>query len=84
MKNEQVTQVKKVVSDFVIDQITQMIEDMSSNEFIERVMDMVEQEGIELDFDNEDTFEEVKDIVGEKVIPLMFRMSEFILEEEVD
>jgi hypothetical protein len=82
MKNDQVTQVQKLVSDFVIDQITQMVEDMSSNDFIERVMDRIEQEGIELDFDNEDTFEEVKDIVGEKVIPLLFKMTEFIVEEQ--
>ena len=81
MKNEQVTEVRKVVSDFVVDQITQMIEDMSSNDFIERIMDRLEEEGVELDLDNEDTFEEVKDIVGEKVIPLLFKMSEFILEE---
>jgi hypothetical protein len=82
MKNDQVTQVQKLVSDFVIDQITQMVEDMSSNDFIEQVMDRIEQEGIELDFDNEDTFEEVKDIVGERVIPLLFKMTEFIVEEQ--
>jgi hypothetical protein len=82
MTDDQVTQVQKLVSDFVIDQITQMVEDMSSNDFIERVMDRIEQEGIELDFDNEDTFEEVKDIVGEKVIPLLFKMTEFIVEEQ--
>jgi len=82
MKNEQVTQVQKLVSDFVIQQITDMVEDMSSNDFIERVMVMIEEEGVKLDFDNEDTFEEVKDIVGDKVIPLLFKMTEFILEEQ--
>lgn len=80
MTNDQVIQVQKVVSDFVIHQITDMIEDMSSHDFIERVMNMIEEEGIKLDFDSMDTFEEVKDIVGEKVIPLMIEMTEFILE----
>jgi hypothetical protein len=82
MKNDQVTQVQKLVSDLVIHQITDMVEDMSSYDFIERVMVMIEQEGIELDFDNVDTLEEVKDIVGEKVIPLLFKMTEFIVEEQ--
>ena len=82
MKNEQVTQVQKLVSDFVIQQITDMVEDMSSNDFIERVMVMIEEEGVKLDLDNEDTWEEVKDIVGEKVIPLLFKMTEFIVEEQ--
>jgi hypothetical protein len=82
MTNEQVTQVQKVVSDFVVDQITQMIEDMSSHDFIERIMDSLEQQGIKLDFDNVDTFEEVKDIVGDKVIPLMIEMTDLILQED--
>ena len=82
MTNDQVTQVQKLVSDYVIDQITQMVEDMSSRDFIERVIEMIEQEGVELDFDNENTFEEVKDIVGDKVIPLLFKMTEFIVEEQ--
>ena len=82
MTNDQVTQVQKLVSDYVIDQITQMVEDMSSQDFIERVIEMIEQEGVELDFDNENTFEEVKDIVGDKVIPLLFKMTEFIVEEQ--
>lgn len=82
MTNEQVIQVQKLVSDLVVDQITQMMEDMSSHDFIERIMDSLEQEGVELDFNNEDTFEEVKDIVGEKVIPLMIEMTDLILQEE--
>ena len=82
MTNDQVIQVQKLVSDLVVDQITQMMEDMSSHDFIERIMDSLEQEGVELDFDNENTFEEVKDIVGEKVIPLMIEMTDLILQEE--
>lgn len=82
MTNDQVTQVQKVVSDFMLDRITEMIEDMSSNDFIERVMTTLEEEGIKLDFDDEELFEDVKDIVGEKVIPLIMRVSELVLEDE--
>ena len=82
MTNDQVTQVQKVVSDFMLDRITEMIEDMSSNDFIERVMTTLEEEGIKLDFDDEELFEEVKDIVGDKVIPLIMRVSELVLEDE--
>jgi hypothetical protein len=52
-----------------------MIEDMSSHDFIERVMTTLEEGGIKLDFDDEELFEEVKDVVGEKVIPLIMEMS---------
>lgn len=82
MTDDQVTQVQKVVSDFMLDRITEMIEDMSSNDFIERVMTTLEEEGIKLDFDDEELFEDVKDIVGEKVIPLIMRVSELVLEDE--
>ena len=82
MTNDQVTQVQKLVNDLVIHQITDMIEEMSSHDFIERVMVMIEEEGIKLDFDSMDTFEEVKDIVGDKVIPLIIEMTDLILQEE--
>ena len=82
MTEEQVTQVKKVVSDFVVDQITQMIEDMSNHDFIERIMDRLEEEKIQLDYDNEELIEEVTEIVGDKVLPLMMKMTEFFIEED--
>jgi hypothetical protein len=75
MNQEQKVQVKKLVSDFVVDQITQMTEDMSSQDFLERVYDMIEQEGIKVDLDNSKTQNEIKSIVGNKVVPLIIKMT---------
>jgi len=82
MTDDQVIQVQKVVNNFVVDRITEMIEDMSSNDFIERIMVTLEEEGVKLNFDDEELFEEVKDVVGEKVIPLIMGMSELVFEDE--
>lgn len=83
MNQEQKVQVKKLVSDFVVDQITQMTEDMSSQDFLERVYDMIEQEGIKVDLDNPKTQNEIKSIVGNKVVPLMIKMTEYIIGREI-
>jgi hypothetical protein len=83
MNQEQKVQVKKLVSDFVVDQITQMTEDMSSQDFLERVYDMIEQEGIKVDLDNSKTQNEIKSIVGNKVVPLMIKMTEYIIGREI-
>lgn len=81
MTESQVTQVNKIVNGIITDTITQMIEDMSSNDFIEMVMDRLEEEGTDIDLEGEDTFEDVKDVVGESVIPLLMELTGIVLEK---
>lgn len=81
MTESQVTQVNKIVNGIITDTITQMIEDMSSNDFIELVMDRLEEEGTDIDLEGEDTFEDVKDVVGESVIPLLMELTGIVLEK---
>lgn len=83
MNQEQKEQVKKLVGDFVVDQITQMTNEMSSQDFLERLFDMIEREGIEVDLDDFETQNQIKSILGNKVLPLMIKMTEYIIGREI-
>jgi hypothetical protein len=83
MNKKNVTQVTEVVNGIIVDQLTQMIEDMSNRDFIEMIMDRLEQEGIELDYENEEVQEEITEIVGSKVIPLMLKITEYVVSKSL-
>jgi hypothetical protein len=69
---------KSIIMDEVVERLTQVIEGMSNNEFIELIMDKYYQEtGVNID---EEEFDEVRDLVGEKVLPLFNKVSEYIVE----
>jgi hypothetical protein len=80
MKEEQVKQINEVVSGIISDVLTQMIEDMSSNDFIETIMEKLEEEGTDIDLNDEDSFENIKEVVGNTMIPLLMRLSSVVLE----
>ncbi len=80
MKEEQVKQINEVVSGIISDVLTQMIEDMSSNDFIETIMEKLEEEGTDIDLNDEDSFENIKEVVGDTMIPLLMRLSSVVLE----
>lgn len=75
MNKEKVTE---VVNEVIFDRITQLIEEMSTNEFVEMITDMVQdQTGVEIETDEER--EEITDIIGSRVFPLLHKMNEYIL-----
>ena len=76
MNKEKVTQ---VVTDVINDKITQLIEEMSTNEFVDMIKDKLVENGIEFDDDNEEETEEIFEIVGSRVVPLLHKMSEYII-----
>ncbi len=76
MNKEKVTQ---VVTDVINDKITQLIEEMSTNEFVDMIKDKLVENGIEFDDDNEEEVEEIFEIVGNRVVPLLHKMSEYII-----
>jgi hypothetical protein len=80
MNKEKVTE---VVNGIIVDQLTQMIEDMSNHDFIEMVMDRLEREGMKLDFENEEVQEEITEIVGSRVIPLMLKITEYVVGKSI-
>jgi predicted house-cleaning noncanonical NTP pyrophosphatase (MazG superfamily) len=80
MNKEKVTQ---VVTDVINDKITQLIEEMSTNEFVDMIKDKLVENGIEFDDDNEEEVEEIFEIVGSRVVPLLHKMSEYIIGKEI-
>ena len=70
--------VLEVVNEVLVDKLTQLIEEMSTNEFVEMITDMVQdQTGVEIETDEER--EEITDIIGSRVFPLLHKMNEYIL-----
>jgi hypothetical protein len=74
MDKEKVTEVIKGI---IIDRTTQLVEDMSNHDFIEFVMDRLEEEGVEMDFENEGVQEEIHDLVGKQILPLLLKLMEW-------
>jgi hypothetical protein len=75
MNKEKVTE---VVNEVIFDRITQLIEEMTTNEFVDMVTDMVQdQTGVEIETDEER--EEVTNIIGDRVFPLLHKMNEYVL-----
>ena len=83
MNKENQKKVTDVVKGFIIDRTTQMVEDMSNHDFIEQVMDRLEEEGVELDFDSEDIQEQITDLVGKQVLPLLLKLMEWGIGKEL-
>ncbi len=76
MNREKVTQ---VVKGMIIDRITEMVEDMSNHDFVENVMDRLENEGVVMDFENEEVQEEITELIGTQVIPLLTKITEYVI-----
>jgi hypothetical protein len=83
MNKENQKKVTDVVKGFIIDRTTQMVEDMSNHDFIEQVMDRLQEEGVELDFDNEEVQEQISDLVGQQVLPLLLKLMEWGIGKEL-
>ena len=75
--------VNEIIQGIIIDRTTQLVEDMSSQDFIEVVMDKLQEEGIELDFDNENDQEEITELVGKQVLPLLHKLLEWGIGKEL-
>jgi hypothetical protein len=74
--------VLEVVNDVITERITSLIEEMSTNEFVEMISDMVyDQTGNSLETEEEQ--EELMEIIGSRVIPLLHKMSEYMVGHEI-
>jgi hypothetical protein len=60
--------VTEMVNDIIEDKITQFIESMCCDEFIEEVTDRIIEGGVPVDVENEEEVEEVREIIGSKVV----------------
>ena len=75
---------KSIITDEIVERLTQVIEEMSTNEFVDMICDKYTKETGE-DLEDEvsedtDTREIVRDMIGDKVFPLYGKMSEYIVE----
>ena len=76
MNREKVTQ---VVKGMIVDRLTEMVGDMSNHDFVENVMDRLENEGVVMDFENEEVQEEITELIGTQVIPLLTKITEYVI-----
>ena len=74
--------VLEIVNDVINDRITQMIEEISTNEFVDMICDKIHEE-TGFDVDDDDKREEVSDLIGSRVLPLLHKMSEYIIGVEI-
>jgi hypothetical protein len=75
--------VTEVIKGIIIDRTTQLVEDMSNQDFIEQVMDKLQEQEFELDFDSEEVQEEITDLVGKQVLPLLLKLMEWGIGKEL-
>ncbi len=79
-KNEKMLE---IVNDVINDRLTQMIEEMSTNEFVEMIGDMYkDQTGKDVDEGEDEDFDQqefVSEIVGSRVVPLLHKISEYVI-----
>jgi Mg/Co/Ni transporter MgtE len=65
----------EIVNEVINEKLENLMEEMSTNEFVEMITDMyVDQTGEVI----EDT-EEVQEIIGERVIPLLTKITEYVI-----
>ncbi len=60
--------VSEMVDDIINDKVTQFIESISCDEFIEEVTDSLIECGVEIDVDDEEQIQMVKEIIGSQVV----------------
>lgn len=65
--------VSEMVNDIINDKVTQFIESISCDEFIEEVTDRLIEGGIPVDVENEEEVEEVKEIIGGRVVEYLMK-----------
>ena len=69
--------VLEIVNEVINERLSQMVEEMSTNEFVEMICDMVhDQTGV--DIVEEDKVDEVREIIGSRVVPLLFKVTEYV------
>jgi hypothetical protein len=67
-----------IITQEITDRLTQVVDDMSNDKFVELIMDKYYKEtNEEIDED------EVRDLIGDKVLPLYQKISEYIVEEHL-
>ena len=83
MNKENQEKVVEVVKGIIVDRTTEMVENMSNHDFVEYVMDRLEEEGVKLDLENEEVQEQISDLIGQQVLPLLLKLMEWGIGKEL-
>jgi hypothetical protein len=69
-------QVLEVVNEVIVDRLTQLMEEMSNDEFVEMITDIVQDRTGSV-IQDEDELEEIRDLIGSRVVPLLHKVCEW-------
>ncbi len=68
---------KSIVDDVVNEKLSNLIEEMSQSEFTEMICDMYHDQTGEV-IEDEEMIEEVNQVIGDKVLPLLLKVMEYV------
>lgn len=71
--------VLEIVNEVINQRLENLIEEMSTNEFVEMITDMYVDRTEDLEKMNFEYEEEIKDIIGERVFPLVIKIQEYVI-----
>jgi len=84
VKNEKLLE---IINEVVGEKLSQLIEEMSDNEFVEMIGDMYfDQTGKNLEDDTDDDFDKdeyLNEIIGSRVIPLLHKLTEYMIGKSI-
>lgn len=71
--------VLEIVNEVINQRLENLIEEMSTNEFVEMITDMYVDRTEDLEKMNFEYEEEIRDIIGERVFPLVIKIQEYVI-----
>jgi len=75
--------VTEMINDVIGDKITQLLENLSTNEFVDELTDKLIESGVPIDSDDEEQREELNELIGNRVFPLLHKMSEYLIGKDI-
>ncbi len=70
----------EIVNEVINERLEQLIEKMSTNEFVEMITDKyVEKTGDDLEKNNFEYEDEIQEVIGERVVPLLTKITEYVI-----
>lgn len=75
--------VLEMINDVIIDKLEQLMENLSTNEFVEELTDKLIESGVPIDTDDEEQMEELNQMIGSRVLPLLHKICEYGIGKEI-
>jgi hypothetical protein len=75
-------QVLEVVNEVIVDRLTQLMEEMSNDEFVQMITDIIQDRTGKV-IEDEDELEEIRDLIGSRVVPLLHKVCEWGIGKEI-